>query len=241
MKEFVLQDDIYDEINNYNIMKIVELILTDNFIDEIIDVNPELCTFDFLVMFEDIIEQFISREILSPIMKKNALSYLNHVRFVIDGGIEDEEDRNFIINLINKLIVKLNDQRGKNYIEFYRNEMYKRTNNKKFLRCPDTYIKQCEQNLFESISLEQMLLYSHSVDVSDEEFQNECLPDLSNDPVYFDAISCFINECPHLFLDKLFYSRFLIVMNEWINKEKGNRSIKKFQRRINHTLRGKLK
>ena len=219
---------MFDE-NSYLCYKLCQLILADVNSEELVMYNPSISSFDFLSLFLIFISAFSTEESLSPYMKKNALNYLNIVRF--SDNIDSDR-----INLINMIIRTINSQNGHNYIDYYRQELYKRTNNLQYLIYPvDSFVDDNEMMLIDSIKFDYLVLLSHSNAITEDDFNDNFLLVLLGDLRYFGSINCILEEYPEKFNDSLFYQRYEVVVNNFLklqNNKQGYNSIKKFDNKI---------
>ena len=162
-------------------------------------------------------------------MKKNVLKYLNNVRFSNDI----DSDR---IHLINTIIRLINIQEGENYLDYYRQEMYKRTHNRQYLVYPyNSFIKENEDRLIESMQFDYLVLISHSNLVTDDEFYDSYYSEMILDLRYFETINCILEEYPERFLDPVFYQRYIIIINAFLKNQNNNygyHSLIRFNNRV---------
>lgn len=225
------------DYSNYSLFKVNEMITVEKDITDIIKESPEFSSIWFLEQFLSFVEQLSSGNILVGDMKRNILNYVNSV---LDMEFDNDTKENKVkrIDLINKIIRTLNNQIKDKSIDFYRVEMYKRSNCKSYLnsfKIDDNEILAEKEALFASIKFERIILYTHSNEVSDQDFVDKYLFEIVDNNMYYAAINCMLMECPEVFLDKIFYDRFLTVMdiNLTVSKNKFiKRSIKSFKKTI---------
>lgn len=227
---------MFDEESYYS-FKVFELLLAESNLKEWIKENPVISTSDFLTYFLIFLRPFLENHLLSPIMKNNVLKYLNLVRFNDSKEVKKLEtlSKNNKIELINSIIRLINSQNSNNYIDFYKQEIYKRTFNKKYLLLNKDMIIHYENDLLESIKYDQFILLSHSNQISDEEFKNNFLPMILNDIKYFKTIFCIISEYPNQFKNQLFVERYKLVLDSFINiqeNKSGCKSIISFNNKV---------
>ncbi len=200
----------------YYLYKDCELLLFSDDISDIVCNNKLFSSYEFLLFFKEFIKQFIGKDYLSPLMKNNALNYLNEVRF-----IDKKELKNERIWLIGDIIRLINSTECKKYITYYRKEMFKRTNNGDYMNLPSCFVMQSEDKLCKSVKFDHLVLFSHSDKVDDMTFDRDFISKFIGDWKYFESINCILEECPNKFLDKLFMDRFQIVMNEYYKRDYG--------------------
>ena len=215
---------MFDDESYYS-FKLCEMLLAESNLKDWVYNNPVINTSHFLVLFSEFINTMIKNDFISPIMKNNALTYLNLVRFNNDKEIDkiDDVPKKIRIILTNDMIRKINIQKGENYLIYYRQEMYKRTCDKDYLTTPfDDFIIQYESILLNSIQFDQYVLLSHSDSISEEDFENDFLPELSSDLRYFNTINCILEEYPHQFLNQLFLKRYLKTIDSFLKFQDNN-------------------
>ena len=237
---------MFDDDSYYS-FKVCELLLAESNLKNWVINNPIISTYSFLCVFSMVIDSFVNENCLSPAMKSNALSYLNLVRFNDDKRLDDIEIvlNNDKIELINEMIRKINVQNGINYIDYYRQELYKRTGNDDYLSDhSDYFIINSEDDLLKSMQLDQMVLFCHSDAVDDNEFEKEYLFDLASDLKYFESINCILEEYPRQFLNSLFLKRYNLVVKSYMNEHKdsiNNHYIEIFNEKVNNMTKILLK
>lgn len=199
----------YQEFDNesYYAFKLYELLLAESHLKGWIEEYPVLSTYNFLNGFLDLIYILIEKQFLSDSIKENILRYLVLVRFNEDERVKFMDEHSFEekVNLINKImqIVKLG--KGTNYIKFYQEELVRRTDNQYYLL---ENVDGKEKDLFESMKLDQQVIYSHSSAVTDEQFISYYISYFIKDLKYFQTINCILAEYPRQFNDPLFVQRY---------------------------------
>lgn len=210
------------EEDSYYIFKVCQLLMSESNLNDFLKENDTLCTSDFMFNFLICIIPFIENKFLSQFMKNNILKYLNYVRFNDNEELNKKEtlSKDAKINLVNDIIRMINSADCDNHLIYYREEMYKRTNNKLFLLNPlDSWIMENEKKLFDSMKLDYFIIYSHSDAVEEQEFDNIFIPELLVDFKYFESINCIIKEYPMQLVNPLFFSRYKKVIENFMNKE----------------------
>ena len=120
----------------------------------------------------------------------------------------------WVRNWVNFLIVVVNNSSKSNYISFCRYEMVKRTNDNTYLDKRDINDKSFLNQipiLLKSMRMDQVVLYSHSIDADEDTF-NKILPIFISGKEYLMTLSCIVKEYPYKFLDPLFKSRCKCVL-----------------------------
>lgn len=218
-----------DEI--YYTFKLSELLMVESDLEEYIANNPLISTGIFLNNFLVCIEPFLNKEYLSPQLKHNILNYLNLVRFNEDKEVDkiDIFKRDERINILNSIIVLINSQCCNNYLDFYFLEAWKRSYNKLIID------EMSEEDLFNSIKFDYLVLISHSNKIDDIKFKEIFLPILLSSLNYFKTINCILNEYPILFKNIHFLKRYNLVINNFLNNQnniKGYNDIISFHKKV---------
>ncbi len=228
---------MFDE-DSYLCFKICQLLLADPNSEELVNYNPSLNSFDFLSSFLIFISVLLQENYVSPVMKMNVLKYLNNVRF----GDDVDADK---IHLINTIIRLININDGNNYLEYYRQEMFKRTGNRDYLICPfNSYIKENEEMLMLSMQFDYLVLISHSSMINDDDFYDNYFSVMISDLRYFETINCILEEFPEMFLDSTFNERYNVIINTFLqaqNNKRGYSSMKKFYNKVERKVNCLLK
>ena len=231
---------MFDEESYYS-FKVFELLLTESNLKEWIDNNPVLSTSEFLTCFLIFLGPFLEKQYLSPRMKNNALNYLNLVRFNNSEEVIEKIPKSEKIELINSIIRLINTQDSNNCFDFYLQEIYKRTSNRKYLSTLNKkVILSIENDIFESIKFDHFVLLSHSNQVSDELFLNEFLPIILNDLRYFKSINCIIKEFPNQFKNPLFIQRYQTVITNFLAIQTsvlGCKTLVSFNKKVVHIIK----
>lgn len=166
-------------------------------------------------------------------LKNSIYDYLAEARNIKS---KDYEHR---VKLINEMIIELNTSYDTSQL-FYRNELSKRRNSKKFLYFySNDIINKLIPLVNESIVFDSIVLASHSDNISNRAFNCQWLPGLTKSLFYYESINAILEECPELFKNQTFYNRFVSVLNE-NNKLSNNGSYmfnKKLVKQVNKKIR----
>ena len=233
---------MFDDDSYYS-FKIFEFLLVESNLKDWIIANPSLSTSDFLTCFLLFIGPFIENNCLSPRMKSNALNYLNLVRFNKDEEVDilDDISKNDRIELINSIIRLINSVDCSKYISFYRQEIYKRTSNKKYLtKLNDNILLKNENDLLASIKFDHYVLLSHSSQITKEEFEEEFMPIILSDLRYFKTINCILDEYPKQFENPIFVERYNTVINSFLKIQQnlsGYKNLVLYNRKVASKIR----
>lgn len=228
---------MFDDESYYS-FKVFELLLAEPNLNDWIKNNPFLSTSNFITCFLIYLGPYLENNYLSPFMKNNVLNYLNLARFNDDEEINNLDclSKKDKIELINSIIRLINSQDNNNYIDFYRQELYKRTLNRKCLTIPyDNLVLYNEHKLLESIKYDQFVLITHSEQTTNEEFEKEIIPILISDLKYFETINCILYEYPQQFNNPLFFSRYKNVIANFLNIQNsilGYKSVHSYNKRV---------
>lgn len=160
---------------------------------------------------------------IRPEIKNNIYNILMYGRNIIDEYYKQR------IELINETIGILNSMEEQDYLRFYSGQLaYRVRDGKKLKKLVIEDIKNSIPFIEESICTDYAVLYSHSEDITDEEFVKECLPELINNGYYYESLNILLKECPSLFKDEIFIDRMnsVIEMNKnlhpYFNKKSKN-------------------
>lgn len=162
---------------------------------------------DALKTFKDMIDEFTQHGAIVSGVKEGLFKFLSNAREVNDS---DREKR---IEIINDIITLLNRQIENPYLDFYRLELVKRKRNLKYITQSNDDIYKLVSEVNGSIGYDSYILRVFSNEISDENFIQEDLPELSRNPFYIDSINAILNDCPMLFTDLTFYNRNMCVLN----------------------------
>lgn len=183
---------------------------------------------DILQKFKKLIKEFGKYGCIRPDIKNNIYTILVDGRKIIDENYKER------IKLINEIIIILNSLSEQDYLRFYTGQLALRIQEPKQLK--KLTIQEVENNIpliEESICTDFVILFSHSKDVTDEQFVNDYLPDFINNGFYYESLNMILKECPSYFKDELFVDR----MNSVIEMNKNlhpcfNKKSKVIQKRI---------
>lgn len=213
------------EYDDYMFLKLSQLVMIESDFEEVLAQVPRIFSIEFLHDFSIIIEQYCNACYVGGEIKDNVLKYVNKFRFM---KFEDEmeEDRHIITNLVNQIIVNINKQSFDFNLQFYRDEMYKKTFDEKFLVASSDYVYAYKPVLSDFVKYDCAFLYTHSEHISDELFKKQYVPMLIDNQSYFQSLNSVLNDAPHLFLNPSFKNRVLLILNEDYQKL-DNKNLKK--------------
>lgn len=197
--------------------------------------EPFLFNTVIIECLKDAVEEFINKNILSNDMKNNIYNYLYQAREIYDDKREDR------IEISNEIIRIMNQSYIDNSIGFYKYELYKRQDDKQYLSCSNEQVESEISNIKESICDDFLIFIAQNeIDTPTEEFVEEELEDLVNDPMYYNSINAFLHEQPYLFKDLTFYNRTLCVLDLKMQKY-NNHSTKKLNKKFVKKIKNKVK
>lgn len=179
---------------------------------------------DALVSMKDVVKHLKKNNALSSKIKNNIFDCLDYAKYIKD---EDSKERNKVIN---EIIGLLNCEEDYIPIGFYRTELYKRTDNIKFItKYYDEEIISKIDIVNNSIRFDIDVLVSHGEDVSEQEFKESYLDFFSCNLYYYESINAILKEYPKIFKNELFYNRFRQVLDASYEK---NRSFNRENKRL---------
>ena len=189
---------------------------------------------DKLEGIKEIVEEFCLSGLFSKQVKSNIFDYLTEARNIKD------DDYEYRIKLINEIICVLNLNSYNNSNSFYRVELYRRRDDKRYLNKYPDYVIEGESDLVNrSIVYDALVLLSHDKKVDDETFKKEFLPDLTKQLFYYESINIILDGCPIIFKDPTFYNRFVYVLNQ--NNELSNNEFCNSGKKIINKVNKKIK
>ena len=210
----------------YYLMKFQMLMLVMNNHEKLVKDDYSLISFPFIASFIPFIDAFLKKNLLSHEMRENFLRYLNVARFS-NGNKKlnsfEQVEENLKITVINKLIAMVNSQDYDDSMRYYRYQMCVRTDDKIYLnrfKVTDADILDEKDDLFESMAYDCFVLYTHSVNMSLNDFQ-KIITDISKNQLYYETITCILNEYPYQFLNKVFYDRCQMVLSKSLEDSRG--------------------
>lgn len=225
---------MYNDLNEYIKTKLIYTII---FANSNIDYKnqPELFNISIVKSLKNVIKSLTKEKYLSKKVKENIYKYVMEAREFND---EHKEER---YNELNEIVKLVNGQKEDLSYIFYTYELYKRINDKKYLsKCIENLDADQIKNIHESIFGDLLVLTSHSNDISDDEFINEYLPNLTNSYLYYESINAILHENPSVFKDLTFYNRMICVFN--VNNEiYKNTNIQKEHKKIVKSVKKSIK
>lgn len=187
---------------------------------------------EVLEKFKPLISAFVQRGYIRNNLKGNIYKILMDGRLVLDDNYKKRTQ------IINEIIRILNIQNPDESILYYIKELYVRTNAKKpFNKYTAYYTEDVEKQVHSidnSIFNDFIVLFTHSKEVSDEDFKELYLPDLVNNNFYYESLNTILEECPSMFKDELFFDRFNMILKE-------NKKINRTYSNLNKNIVKKVK
>ena len=182
---------------------------------------------DTLKVLDNVITAHVEKNYFSDKIKNNIFEMFDFARSIQDN------DRNERIDLINKMIIKLNSSKD-NSLQFYANELYYRRNIKNFKNYTEDSILKHTSDLDDSLFNDFMVLYTHkSENVSDEEFDDQFIPYFLMDlNLYFESLNVILVECPSVFEGEVFKKRCSIILNNVNRLDKNHKELNKVIKKI---------
>ena len=157
---------------------------------------------EFLKLLKIYLTELTSLEILVPSVKYNILTELSDLRFI------EDEYRLERLEIINEIIILLNSSEYDENFTFYREQLYNREGNRKFLKKYKNYIIYRNIDMInEMIMLDYCILISHIEVTSDERFLEDYLSEFIYGASYYKNLDIIINEYPDIINNKTFVER----------------------------------
>lgn len=181
-----------------------------------------------------IIEKYCKLGYFNRELKNSVHDYLVEARSI------KSEDYEYRVNLINEIISILNSSPENISSIFYRSQLAKRKDNKKYLYGYLTDVIEKEiPDTNRSICNDAIVLLSHAETTSDEDFIQGWLPDLTLNLFYYESINTILDECPEMFKNQTFYNRFICVLNRnnELSKNETYKTNKKFVKEVNRKIK----
>lgn len=187
--------------------------------------------FDLVVMdyFKQLTKELTKNNFLSKKVKDNIKNYLMKARDYKD------EYRTERIHIINDILSLLNGQEKDHSLVFYISELYKRTNDKKYIYSASrSEIMNEIDRVHEGIVCDYLILTTHNSKTSEEDFQNNFLEKFICSSVYIESVNTLLNEMPQLFSNKVFYKRVMdvIEMKKFFDKHKPTKIEKELNKKM---------
>lgn len=197
-----------EDVENYLVMKSVEymmysLNLEDNYIHILKDR-------DYLSFFKEVIIAFNKLETIDDDIKDNVYKILIKLRYMDDLEYDTLQDINDIIRNLNA------ETNKKSVLGYYKDQLYLRTQERKYLKCDLKAIYTIKHLLFQSICNDYAILYTHIVS-SEIDFASSLEQIDFND--YIASILVILEECPQVFKIEIFYQRVCGAMEILIKDE----------------------
>lgn len=217
-----------EEIEGYIGYKAAQFII---FSTDLFEKNNEFYAIETLELIKKVIETLAKYGYIISTVKDEIFKFLSNARDMNDIYREKR------IEIINDIITILNNQVENKYLDFYRTELIKRKGSIKYAFLSTEDISKFINFVNYSIVFDSVVLNSFDEEVSDEEFIQEHLPELSGNPYYIDSINAIIDECPELFTNLTFYNRNMLILNSldediYVNNKKLVKKIVKKVRKI---------
>lgn len=165
-----------------------------------------------LASFVELVNELKFKFCIDQNMKNNLFNFLDQIRF-------KDDYKNGLKNVcINALIASANLSNDYRILDFYRQELFKRTNEKKSFFLSSQVIYENIENLKTSICLDYIILNSHLLNISDEEFKERYVDLLIDSDVYIESINCILFEYPKIFQNEVFNRRVNLILDEFKNR-----------------------
>lgn len=176
-------------------------------------VNSWLYDIDVLEDFRDIIKYYCESDCVNNQVKDNIYKIL------VDGRNVKDENYNERISLINEIIGILNAQEADISLNYYIGQLLIRQRRTK-KEIKKYYLEDLYNeipSIHESIFGDFLVLYTHSKQVTDEEFKEKYLNAFAQNKMYYENLNVILTECPSMFQNELFINRMNAIFK--LNKE----------------------
>lgn len=218
-----MEEYIYDD---YYCFKLIQSIIYDiSRIDEEMksDLDFYFEKVPFLDRFQHVVNIAGKQNCIDHDVKMSLLKKFIYIREIQD---ENTEHR---INIINEMIYNLNCLKQDKIFGFYVLEYWKRNYSRLNLKTAFFEFEEFKNAILESICYDIQILYTHSSDMSDEEFLS-LVPNFKEDDIYFFSISAIFSEMPEIFKDEIFYKRFKLLCSEFQMDRDDKKLVKKIEK-----------
>lgn len=191
------------EYEAYFLYKMWLNLLMDDEID--IDLHKWSYSIDALEFLNNQIDLMIEDGSFDDIIKNNIQEFLNKIRYIKDEYTSER------INVINKIIIKLNKINAKFSIDWLRNEVCKRTGSTRYLKADIP--EQIAEDVINSMAIDGYVLLSHGKHTDDKKFKEQYLEPFSYNNCYYYSLNAILAEFPYVFENKVFYNRIMEIIN----------------------------
>lgn len=150
----------------------------------------------------------------------------NMYEIVIEGREVKDEDYVERCNLLNEIVISLNTQPDDEHIMFYRETLFRRTDDKDALfKLNDYQIDALERSIQNRIFDDYVVVMSTLEEVTDEMFEEDFLPQFIEDGKHIsESINVILMEAPELLKNDQFRKRIKIIID---NSRKCKRNLNK--------------
>lgn len=182
-----------------------------------------------LEWFKDMILE--NRDLIDDVMCKNIKNVVEKYRYI------DDEDRIKRLHIINEIIVSLNSSydKDKNY-EFYRQEIAKRYDNKKYLKLSNYNVDRNKEMIISSIACDYILL-SLICEYNDQDFKN-VISKIDFNNFHILSLNAILYEFPLIITDPNFIPRVNILLKQKYLKKDNKKLVKKINKIIDEFNKG---
>jgi len=177
-----------------------------------------------------IIEVYTKEGYFNKTVKNNIYTLLVNARFFKDDKIKERVD------LVNDMTTYLNQQYDDKSEIFYRDQLYRRTRETKYLfKYSKEQIEILSEYVNQQLYNDFIIIKSHGDEYTEEQFDKLYLNDFIDLDVYYENINFILEECPYLFVDKIFYNRVIKVLNS--NSKEFDKKTNSVKKRIKRSIK----
>lgn len=188
--------------------------------------------FDIRVLdgLKRIIEVYTKESYFNYEIKNNIHKFLVNARFFKD---DESKER---VDLVNDMTTYLNQQLDDKSEIFYRDQLYRRTRETKYLfKYSKEQIGILSEYINQQLYNDFIIIKSHGDEYTEEQFDELYLNDFIDLDGYYENINFILEECPYLFVDKTFYNRVMKVLNN--NSKEFDKKTNSVKKRIKKSIK----
>jgi hypothetical protein len=182
---------------------------------------------EFMEILIDFVALNIFNRTADNSIKQNIFTVINYLKSNKNYKSASEKKELFI-NL-NEIITTLNTTSDQNNIKFYRDQFYKRSDQKRTdfwdAAYDKKFIEERKESLNYSISFDYAPIYDLSQVESEEEFITDVVPDNLVSHYFINTLNILFSEMPSLYSDDKFVKRAKMILKNNILLAKGKKSI----------------
>lgn len=180
--------------------------------------------------FMEILTEFVARNYFTKTMdesvKQNIFTTIDYLRY--NKEYKSRTNKSELFANINEIISVLNSISDENSIHFYRDQFYKRSDQKRTdfwdAAYDEKFMKERIGSLNYSISYDYAPIYDLSQVESEQEFMEDVVPENLVTHYFINTLNILFSEMPGLYSDEKFVSRAKMILKNNIILVKGKPS-----------------